>query len=117
MAIRRGNQKIIASIPPSPLPVPTTVAGNNYLVALLGNQTGYHFMRRNEQTMLWSHKNGSISNVETSAFNGPKGRCFVLDDATVAAMIMTPTDWDGVNNFFGFIAWLSVPYHGITVRG
>ena len=114
---KHGNQAIISSTPDSPLPVPATVAGDNYLVALLGNQTGYHFMRRNEQTKLWSHKNGSISNVETTIFNATKGRCFVLDDKTVAEMIMDPLNWDGVNNFFGFIAWLSVPYHGITVRG
>ena len=108
---------IQATMPASPIPVPALVADGRYLAALIGFQMGYHFLRRDEGSRRWSHKNGSAADVETSAFHNIKGRCFVLDDQTVGEMLSRPADWEGVTVQMQFIAYLSVPQDGIQVRG
>lgn len=108
---------ITGGVRESPLPVPGTVADGRYLVALIGFRDGYHFLRRDEGTRRWSHKNGAPSPVETMGFHNIKGRAFVLDDATVADIIQNPGNWDGVTRQMQFIAYLSVPDAGITVKG
>lgn len=91
-----GGKAITVSPQATPRPCPPALGGADYLVALVGFPAGYHFMRRDEQTQRWSHKNGSAADVATIAYDIPKARYLVIDNS---------------------VAYLSVPVGGIPVAG
>src|SRR5262249_3576389 len=51
---------------PTPVPPP---AAAGFLVAMVANDMGYHFLRRVEATGLWMHKNGANSDVENHFYD------------------------------------------------
>ncbi len=73
---------------------------------------GYHFLRREEDTRLWSHKNGSIHDVETF-YHNPNDHN-VRDPIDDAGLLKIVTD-RGINGSMDFDAFLEVPPGGITV--
>lgn len=108
----------IAVLPQAtPRPCPASLGVSDYLVALVGFPAGYHFMRRDEATQRWSHKNGSAADVATIAFNIPRNRYLVIDNTVAVDMLINPVNWLDVTRNMAFIAYLSVPAAGILVAG
>lgn len=103
--VRKGGQ-------PSPVPKPSS--GGEYLVAMVSNKMGYHFMRRNDSTGLWSHKNGAASTVETCFYDIDIEQPIAITD-TVADRILKNPALIGCS--MSFDSYLSVPLPGITVKG
>lgn len=98
----------------NPLPIPPLAHGG-YLVVMISIPMGYHFMRRNNATGLWTHKNGSIRDEETS-WHDPDN--YLLEDAIDdAAMIKVITDPRIVDGNWVFDAYLEIQAGGITVQG
>lgn len=97
-----------------PEPVPALTHGG-YLVVMISIPMGYHFMRRNNDTGLWTHKNGSIRDEETS-WQDPDN--YLLEDAIDdAAMIKVITDPRIVDGNWVFDAYLEIQAGGIKVQG
>ncbi|MBS1829969.1 MAG: hypothetical protein JST93_32015 [Acidobacteria bacterium] len=94
---------------PRPIPAPSH---GGYLVAMISMTMGYHFLRRDEVTRLWSHKNGSINDVETFYYNPNDHN--VRDPIDDAGLLKIVTD-RGINGSMDFDAFLEVPPGGITV--
>jgi hypothetical protein len=112
---------------PDPGDKPRTVPGNQYLAALLVTLGGFHFMRRDPGTRLWSHKNRSIGEVETSVARlcqGPKGRLALRSDPItepIAVELLRNLYPGAVHEAFGggyvFAGYIMVPMEGIRVAG
>lgn len=112
------DNKVITVLPQTnPTPCPDSLGDGRYLVALVGFQTGYHFMRRDEHTQRWSHKNGSAADVATIAYNIPRQRYLMIDNLVAVDMIANPANWLDVTRDMRFIAYLWVPNDGIDVAG
>ncbi len=110
---------------PDPIQMPKVVPDRQYLVAMLVTAGGFHFMRRDSRTNLWSHKNRSDGAPEATAEHlGPAGRLGrrsspITDDVAVE---LARNQFPGVNvEPFGggyfFAGYILVPEEGIVVRG
>lgn len=97
-----------------PTPVPSPLGGGEYLVAMVANNMGYHFMRRNDVTCLWSHKNGAASPVETHFYDAASEQPLAITDAVVGRILAQPAL---IGCSMTFNSYLSVPIPGITVKG
>ena len=98
-----------------PAPVPAPSGGDQYLVAMVAHPMGYHFMRRNDSTGLWSHKNGATSAVETYFYDWGSEQPLALTDRVVADLLANPERMSCSGMVF--TAYFRVPAAGITVRG
>jgi hypothetical protein len=97
-----------------PTPVPAPLGGGHYLVAMVANAMGYHFLRRNDATGLWTHKNGSASPVETHFYDNAIEQPVAITDVVIAQILATPAL---ISCSMTFNSYLSVPVPGITVKG
>lgn len=97
-----------------PQPIPP-LAHSGYLVVMISIPMGYHFMRRDNFTGLWTHKNGSIRPVETT-WHDPDDHLLeeAIDDAAMIKIITDPRIADAN---WAFDAYLEIPIGGITVCG
>lgn len=110
---------------PTALPQFTGQAdGAHYIAAMVVKADGFHFMRRDSTTHLWSHKNGGgAAEVETSALlltiGNPSGDTRQLEISDDIAMEMLTCQAGRFMNFpgFRFAGYVLVPNDGITVRG
>jgi len=98
-------------------PCPATLGAARYLVAAIGFPAGYHFMRRDEHTMRWSHKNGAPADVANLAFQAYKSRYLPITDNVAVDMVTHPGNWGDTTVGMSFVAYLSVPAAGIMVAG
>jgi hypothetical protein len=96
-----------------PTPVPGRLAGS-YLVALVASTYGYHFLRRDEVTGLWMHKNGAPSPVENCFYDNTTEQPVAITDAVVANLLLNPAR---MGCTMTFEAYFSVPTAGIQVAG
>jgi hypothetical protein len=98
----------------NPRPIPVLTHGG-YLVVMTAIPMGYHFMRRNDATGFWTHKNGSIRDEETS-WHDPDD--YELEDAIDdAGMLKMITDPRLVEGNWTFEAYLEIQAGGIRVQG
>lgn len=95
-------------------PVPALTHGG-YLVVMISIPMGYHFMRRDNGTGLWTHKNGSIRDEETS-WHDPDDH-YLEDAIDDAAMLKIVTDARFLDGAWSFDAYLEIQAGGLTVRG
>jgi hypothetical protein len=113
--LRRG-------IYPSPDPIPVgRVNAGNYIAAMVVNSTGFHFLRRDSTTHLWSQKNGGQGNpVETCVAKLHNGRDRFLvpikDDVAVELLKNRRVTYSDFANDFKFAGYVLVPSAGITVE-
>ena len=109
---------------PSPLAPPIDQCGGGaYLAAMVSNRVGFHFMRRDSATGLWSHKNGGgNSEVETSGHKAPMGANrlgrdeAINDDVAVQLLLCANAAYYGFHGF-AFAGYVLVPHDGIAVAG
>jgi hypothetical protein len=107
---------------PSPDPLPVgQVDSDNYIAAMVVNPTGFHFMRRDSITHLWSHKNGGRGNpVETSVYQLHNGADRFLvpitDEVAVEMLKNRRVRYSNFANEFKFAGYVLVPSDGITVE-
>ncbi|WP_368565963.1 hypothetical protein [Pseudoxanthomonas sp. UTMC 1351] len=94
--------------------VPSETAPGRYLVALLANQHGFHFLRRDESTGLWSHKNGAIGKVESFLYDWAAEKPTAITDTVMGHIAMNPRM---IGCSMQFTAYLSVPNAGMQVLG
>ena len=93
-------------------PVPALLHGG-YLVVMISIPMGYHFMRRNNLTGLWTHKNGGIRPEEMS-WQDPDDH--MLEDAIDdAAMLKVITDPRIVDGNWRFDAYLEIQNGGLVI--
>lgn len=97
-----------------PTPVPSRFTDGTYLVALLANSVGYHFLRRNEASGLWSHKNGASSPAESWFVDFDTRGINQLTDEVVGKLLCQPKL---LGCAMQFLAYLKVPNRGIQVAG
>ena len=98
-------------------PAPPALGGGRYLVAMIANPAGFHFMRRDDQgDMTWTHKNGADSEVCCCFYDTITERYRLLSNGLVAQILSSPQDIItklGCNMVFE--AYFSVPTGGIKV--
>lgn len=97
-----------------PNPVPQRLSDGNYLVAMVSNGMGYHFMRRRESTGLWTHKNGASSEVETYFYDTELEQPVAITDAVVAKILADPKL---IGCSMTFKRYFKVPGPGMQVTG
>ena len=97
-----------------PTPVPIRLPGGYYLVAMVSNGMGYHFLRRRESTGLWTHKNGAASDVETHFYDRELEQPVAITNAVVAKMLTDPAL---IGCSMSFCCYFQVPGSGIQVMG
>ncbi|MCI0639051.1 MAG: hypothetical protein L0Y72_20640 [Gemmataceae bacterium] len=97
-----------------PTPVPAPAGGGRFLAALVSSNKGFHFMRRNDATGLWTHKNGAGSKVETYFYDSAIDEPLAITDKVVARILAQPTL---IGCSMTFEAFLRVPLPGIKVKG
>lgn len=109
---------------PSPSPMPTDkVTGANYIAAMVVKPDGFHFMRRDSRSGLWSHKNGAAdAEVETTAKLLPTGaqrivRQMPITDAVAVELLRCTEGKYIAFTGFKFAGYILVPDEGITVKG
>jgi hypothetical protein len=113
-ALHQGRQAWILRQGGAAAPIPAPTHGG-YLVVMVSIPMGYHFMRRNNLTGLWTHKNGSIRDEETS-WRDPDDR--LLEDAIDdAALVKVITDPRIVEGNWVFDAYLEIQAGGLIVAG
>jgi hypothetical protein len=111
-----------AGVYPSPDPIPVgAVKRGTYIAAMVVNSTGFHFMRRDSTTQLWTHKNGGQGNaVETSVYKLRNGidrfQVPIEDDVAVEMLKNRRVKYANFANDFKFAGYLLVPSDGITVE-
>ena len=98
----------------SPVPVPPRFTDGTYLVALLANDVGYHFLRRNEASGLWFHKNGASSPAESWHIDRHTRDIHQLTDDTIGSLLQQPAL---LGCDMRFQAYLKVPDSGMDVAG
>lgn len=113
-----------ADVRPDPSLMPSVVPRNEYLVAMLVTAGGFHFMRRDSNTNLWSHRNGSYGAVEASVQHIGSGRLGSRSSAItneVAIEIlknqMPGLIYQPLGGGFVFAGYILVPEDGIEVSG
>lgn len=109
---------------PSPLNPPVERAdGSHYIAAMVVKTDGFHFMRRDSKTGLWSHKNGGAdAEVETSATLLPTPgqlgpREIPLTDPVAVELLQCTQGKYVAFAGFRFAGYVLVPHDGITVAG
>lgn len=110
---------------PDPADMPRDIPGGHYLVAMLATAGGFHFMRRDSLTGLWSHKNRSDGEAETSVQLIRAGRrlgrrSVPITDTVALELLRNLSPGLTVEPFGGgyrFAAYMFVPDAGITVEG
>lgn len=106
-------------------PPPIEHADNaHYLVGMVAKDDGFHFMRRDSHTGLWSHKNGGLgSEVETGAALWPPSkphrtaRYVPIDDEVAYGLLGCQPGKYVHFDHFKFVGYLLVPTGGITIAG
>lgn len=98
----------------SPIPVPPRFTDGTYLVALLANSYGYHFLRRNEASGLWFHKNGASSPAESWFVDFNTLKTHQLTDELMGILLQQPEQFGCAMRFQ---AYLKIPDKGIRVAG
>lgn len=113
-AVHQGRHAWILRQGGAAAPVPALTHGG-YLVVMTSIPMGYHFMRRNNLTGLWTHKNGSIRDEETT-WRDPDNHMQedAIDDA---AMLKIITDPRIVEGNWTFDAYLEIQAGGLIVEG
>ncbi|ATW32082.1 hypothetical protein [Candidatus Hamiltonella defensa] len=94
--------------------LPKKTNDGTYLVALFANDFGYHFMRRDEPTGLWSHKNGAFSEEEVSFYEIELEKPIPICNNLFLNIARDPSKI-GCN--MQFSAYLEVPDDGLQVQG
>lgn len=109
---------------PSPRPLPVRFEHNRYLVAMLITSAGFHFMRRDTDTGLWCHKNGSFGAPEyTAVVRGPAGRLGrrevpITDDVALELLEnQFGGRFEALGGGYAFAGYAVVPKAGIPVSG
>ncbi len=109
---------------PTPAPMPNVIPQNQYLVAMLVNNAGFHFMRRDTASGLWCHKNGSYGAPEygvqlIGAIGRLGARKLPITDAV--ALDYLANGAAGRHEMLGggyfFAGYILVPDTGFVVRG
>ena len=75
---------------------------------------GYHFLRRNETTGLWSHKNGAWNEVETYFYDRELEQPVAITNDVVLKLLKNPRLMECDMRFDSY---LYVPQRGIQVAG
>lgn len=110
---------------PDPIQMPRVVPDGQYLVAMLVTAGGFHFMRRDSKTRLWSHKNRSDGAPESTAeHSGPVGRLGrksspITDEVAVelARNHFPGLNYEPFGGGYFFAGYILVPDEGIVVKG
>jgi hypothetical protein len=97
-----------------PTPVPPPLSDGSYLVAMVSNGNGFHFLRRRESTGLWTHKNGGGSPVDTHFYDRSIEQPLAITDAVVARILTNPKL---IGCDMTFTAYMRVPSRGMKVKG
>lgn len=119
-----GKQVQILQTLGSPAGPPVDQASStHYLAAMVVKSDGFHFMRRDSTTGLWSHKNGGAdAEVERSAvLLATAGQLRVrevpITDAVAVELLECGEGKYLAFSGFKFAGYVLVPHEGITVRG
>ncbi len=96
-------------------PLPPQRPGH-YLAMMVGNQVGFHWLRRDAQGR-WSHKNGGPADPETICMQATTKKYHAMTDNVVLAMTDNATKalWTTGYNGMSFIAHFYVPNGGMRV--
>lgn len=100
--------------PPEPKP-------GYYLVALLCNASGFHWLRRNEETLAWSWKDGNGGTVKETIYEAKQMTYVSITDKTddcLSALVnnkKTYVDW--LYQTMRFAGFFRIPNSGCKVAG
>lgn len=91
---------------------------------MVANRAGYHFMRRDSTTRLWSHKNGGgadnkVETVATKLHANKKGlsrHVEITDNVAEQLLLCVNATYAGFIGFT-FAGYFLVPDAGFTVNG
>lgn len=107
-----------------PCHMPNQVPSGHYLVAMLVRNGGFHFMRQDPNTKLWSHKNGPNGEVEVAATHLRQGRLgcrkSLIDNNVAIELLRNPSPgvkYVPLANNYIFAGYIFVPNKGIEVSG
>ena len=96
----------------SNLPMPKSGC---YLVLLLADQNGFHWMRHDPILDRWSWKSGNSGDVYYSAFNIQINYCMYIKMANLSSALTTERKNFIWNTHMQFVAFFEVPQQGIVV--
>lgn len=110
-----GGRASLLGGDPSNIPTPPE---NTYLVALLTNSVGFHFMKRDEVTQRWSWKDANHGTVKLNVMHIPTRQYVYVNNSNLNDMlVMHKNDYGWMYAQMNFQAFLSIPNEGIVVAG
>ncbi|MFL6632563.1 MAG: hypothetical protein ACJ8HJ_09660 [Massilia sp.] len=100
---------------PSALPI---VPANSYLVAMLTNAGGFHFMKRDELTRRWSWKDANHGSVKLNVMHFPTDHYVYVNDANLNDILVTHRgNYVWAYNQMTFQTFFAVVNGGFPVAG
>jgi len=97
-------------------PVPAKLTGGYYLAAMLAIPEGFHFLRRDEQSGYWTHKNGASSPVLSYIYHDRRQRFLNLTNEVVGEILENAPSFKSLQcGNMTFEAYFKVPDGGIKV--
>lgn len=116
MAVTALRRPTAQALPQPDMPPIAQADATTCLAAMVVRRDGFHFLRRDSATGLWSHRNGAQdAEVETFASIAASGRPVVIDDAVTVELLRNSAACRSSFPNFGFAAYLLVPTGGIAV--
>jgi hypothetical protein len=109
-----ADGKVVTVVANPPHNIPAVYTDGTYLVAMVANAVGYHFMRRRESTGLWTHKNGAPSEVETYFYDSVQEEPMAITDLVAARIFANP---QLIGCGMTFESFFKVPQAGVQVEG
>ena len=100
---------------PAALPL---VPANSYLVAMLTNAGGFHFMRRDETTRRWSWKDANHGSVKLNVLHFPSDHYVYINDANLNDILVANRgNYVWAYNQMTFQGFFAVANAGFAVAG
>lgn len=97
---------------------PPTDIRNHYLVALIANDMGFHWLRRDPTTLRWSWKDGNAGPVQLNVFSVARSRYVHIENRDLNDLLGNPMGFaPWVYGSMRFVAFFHVPMDGLSVAG
>ena len=89
-----------------------------YLTALIANNAGFHWLRREPSTRFWSWKDGNSGAVRLNVFNVREDRFVYIDDTNLAELLVNGGNFaPWFYSQMHFVSFFRVPASGVAAAG
>lgn len=100
-----------------PLNIPNPPA-HHYLIAMLTNAHGFHFLCRDEFTKRWSWKDANLGTIKFNVLHLPSDHYRYVNDTILNdILVANRNDYMWAYNSMTFQRFFAIPNIGITVAG